>query len=103
MLDTISPTSCLVHPPKIFERTTTLPDHWIFASQLARQTVSLMLTTRSAPARHLAKLIYQFADDGYLCEQSACEELDAWRVLFQQAVAQIRHDEGLPWDAEVSL
>jgi hypothetical protein len=103
MSDVISPTACLVHPPKLFERTTTLPDHWIFASQLARQTVGLMLTTRSAPARSLARLIYQFADDGYLCEQDAYEELDAWRLLFQQAVAQIRHDEGLAWDAEVTL
>jgi hypothetical protein len=103
MSDTISPTSCLVHPPKIFERMTTLPDHWIFASQLTRQTLSVMLTTRTAPARQLAKLIYCFADDGYLCEQNADEELDAWRLLFQQAVAQVRHDEGLTWDAEVSL
>lgn len=80
-----------------------LPDHWIFASQLTRQTVSVMLATRSAPARHLAKLIYRFADDGYLCEQSACEELDAWRLLFQQAIAQVRYDEGLAWDTEITL
>lgn len=103
MSDAISPSSCLVHPPKVYEWTTTLPDHWIFASQLARQTIAVMLTTRSAPPRQLAALIYRFADDGYLTEQTAHEELDAWRLLFQQAVAQIRFDEGLPWDAEITL
>lgn len=93
----------IVHPPTDRAHPSELPDHWVFASQLTRQTIALMLTTRSAPARELAKLIYHFADDAILCERRAVEELDAWRLLFQQAIAQLRSDEGLAWDAEVSL
>lgn len=93
----------LVHPPKIHQVTSDLPNHWAFASQLARQTLSVMLTTRSVPSRELARLIYRFADDAILCERRTVDELDAWRLLLQQAVAQVRYDEGLAWDAEVTL
>lgn len=93
----------LVHPPQIHHWTSDLPEHWVFASQLAWQTLCVMLTTRSVPSRELARLIYRFADDNILCERRAVDELDAWRLLLQQAVAQVRHDEGLAWDAEVML
>ena len=33
----------------------------------------------------------------------AQDELDAWRLAFQQALAQVRHDEGLDWNAEIDL
>lgn len=103
MSDLSTPTTSLVHPPKIHEWTTDLPEHWYFASQFARQTLCVMLTTRSAPSRELARLIYRFADDNILCERRAVDELDAWRLLFQQAIAQVRYDEGLAWDAEITL
>ena len=99
----LPPTVGIVHLPQITKWPSEMPDHWVFASQLARQTLSVMLTTRSVPARELAKLIYGFADDNILCERRAVDELAAWRLLFQQAVAQVRYDEGLEWDAEIWL
>lgn len=85
--------------PLLTDRTyhSELPEHWVVASQLTRQTFSLMLPTRSAPVRELAKLIYQVADDGILCERWSMDELDAWHLLFQQTVAQLRSDEGFGW------
>jgi hypothetical protein len=81
----------------------TLAPHWQLASQLTRQTLLLLLFSRACPARPLAQLMYRFAVDGDLFEHHAQDELDAWRLAFQQALAQVRHDEGLDWNAEVDL
>jgi hypothetical protein len=80
-----------------------LAPHWQLASQFTRQTLLLLLFSRACPARPLAQLMYHFAVDGDLFEHHAQDELDAWRLAFQQALAQVRHDEGLDWNAEVDL